>query len=1131
MSAISSAIGTRPVFSIHDARETIVLEQLRKVTPERPLYQDLPADSLNELKEIGADVTTLNVKSLLFPDNPVEHSELLFPNLRTLAALFPNLKKLTITKAVFYGNPRFDDVAQSAILDCFPEQKQKGLIVHYSDICDRTQLSDAEREAALLAFSTPRKKNILPITEPVEKAVVAAALAQVAAKAAPAEELPKPEALKAKRPRPKKKKKVKAIVPQAAATNPVATTQAVATVEKVNQAAPKLLTPTKPPKPNKKKRAIKHEPKFPVAMKKPHILTLALPYLMSKHASLHFTQNYVATYKEASQLLYVSKAFAPFRKLFVKTMLGMSPGVLISPPKSYSLAVEPENAMEKAFMREILSRQHPNSIKTVDLRKLRFDPIHPYAWAEKICEKYPNIEQLHLPFGATLNAKLGQILGKLKSLRRLDSSLADKSDFSGVTFLTHLEQLYNQSPYEFVISKWATPAQEEEIAKKLQYTTPSDKEIGECPFQLGFDRKCLDSISKLLKLTVLHLGGDSKWIDDEALQPLSKLTNLQVLGIYSPNITNKAIENLKTLSSLRSLYIYHCYKLNNQAFTLIARQFPHLEEFFFGENDITDEALDSLAALRNLSALMIEGCKRLTSTAVQRLLSNRGLTKLVFLDSQRITDMDMNAFVTIEGLKSLIINSGTSISAECEANFRRLRPLCDLHIVRPVEKAAPVQETAPPAVAQAVVAAERAQQTMIAALLAAVHNQEQSRAQIRQETTGRATVGSPSEQPQEVKFSSQEVEALTDRVSQLSISTPQDTGQILDLRNQEDFQLPYRLEKNPNATFVQLPVCVLNHDLAKSLSGLRNLVALDIAFMSKDEGLSLLRNFPNVKELSCRFPYELYHAFFQTNEEFDREEKDLLENKLLEGWDRDFSLLFDENVKDISQMAQLEVLDLGLSDQITDVACQDIGRMVRLRELYFMDAPITLNGIRSLAPLKGLQTLSVLGCANLNRAAFKQLVDQFPNLTTFYCGKNSATGKSIPEITRLTKLETLVITDSSPTENGYLQLAEMTSLKYLYVLKTAALTDTAILAFAKLTGLRKLHITNCTVSETKQPDEEFVIPQLIIRELQRRLPQCQIIITEGGDEPPAEVITITLQEVTEAAGGGAAKKKKARKKG
>lgn len=1421
MSAVTSSVAassrSAPIDDPVKAMQIDIFTHLKKTTKDKPLYRDLPEESLRVLKEYAPKVTFLNLGSLLFPPIAVEHSQLLFPNLATLSEIFPNLKVINLTKDIFYNNPKFDNLDRSAMQASFPNGR--AIYVEYAETCVRDQLSTSERAVALQAIADariPRQRVALPFTRPPAPAPKAAAaplpvasvlVASVSAVSAPVVSVST------------------ASVPAASAPAPAAAAAVAIVAQPIIEKAASNVAPASSlggggsgkgdavSKKKKKRKVIVRDTRFPVDMQKQHMILAAFAYLLPTQSSLHLKQECVVLLKQQVKVLTVSKAFNRFRYLFLKAMLAVetTPSIDIS-KRSYISEIKPKGAMEKAFLQELATRQHPSLIQVLDLRTLTVDSQNPYGWAEKICEKYPNITQLHLPFGVSLDERLGQLLSSgLASLRVLDVSFANKADFRGILALKQLKGLYNNAPYEYVTSKWETSLERAAVEERLKSIAPPKEEVLVRQNELYFTREHIEMVSELSGLEVLY-PGSLRLINDAAIEPLSKLTHLRELCLYNASITSNAIPKLKSLTLLRKLDISYSNRLDDRAFTQIAEQFPDLENFVFGANACTDVAFDTLRSMRKLTALYIDGSQKVAGSGLQTLFLNKGLQTLVIRENQPVNDLMIQFLHTVRGLKSLIIRSGTAISQQGEADFRRQRPECVLQIERPVAAAVvaepviaepvvidkptaaleqgmralsisdapnpnPANSTLPDAqvgtldlrkvqlasnaadpYAWATEICERHPNTVLLHLPLGVRLDNQLGQILRRlqslrvldisfcdksDLTGLQYLTSLEELHNEIPFGEAKAHWLPPHVQMvenerrnqaLPVAWANDVGYLsreniqsiskltnlrvlflgpaqgvnddvikalgaltrleelymlldaitsqgiaylktltklhtlsvrackllddkalllirmqfpelrvlsiggnsftdkafkilagcakldslqygrcpkitssafrelrecahlrrlvildtqpvtdaifadfqainslkhvkicegkgvsgqaistfmarrpdcevymsspavstaflpralhevrtVDLRNKSDIELPALLERNAAATFVQLPVCTISRDLGERLQALKTLVALDIAFVYKNEGLSLLQSLPKLKQLYSRFPYEILNVFFQTQEEFDAEEKDLEENKLSKGWDHFHNALTDENVEVLSKIAQLEVLDLGLSDQITDRSLPSIGRMKKLRELYFLSAPITKKGIPSLSPLREtLEVLSVLNCPKMADVEFRLLVKQFPNLTKLYCGgaTKSISTATMSELKKLKKLETLVITDSL-SEKGYEQLLEMTSLRSLYILKSEALTDKTILALSRLTSLRTLHITNCTVSESRQKGEELVIPQPYITELQRRLPHCKIITTGLKDGMQMQISLLFVPDSAEAGGGG-----------
>lgn len=996
----------------------------RASTSKSHLYSDLSKEDRMELQRLAPQIRALNLGATLFPQRLDSHAQVLFPNLRFLAGEFPNLQVLTLRKGVWYGVRELDGITKEEILACFP-QRQKKLYVHYTDECAGSTFSERDRAEInalrALAKADPKAKDnhvdetaASPIAE--EKQVVAL---QVQRAVSPVFEAKTTEPL------------IVALKPAQAAKIEAKVEEVVAQISipqevKIEKSAPK------------KKRVITHKTKFPVGMQKPHILLFALSYLMPKNSpSLYFKQNCAREYKDVTPILFVSRELTRFRQLFIKTVLEIGPQVTIFPPRSYAhlFAVKAKGDLEKAFLSEIATRVHPNAIKTLDLRKLRVDPANPCSWAEKICDKYPNIEQLHLPFGAVLNAELGKLLAmRLKSLRRLDISYADKRNLEGLAKLTELTGLYNQVPIEYADMEWASPDRASEINEKFQLVAPSPEEVANVKDMFALDARCVKIISNLTNLVDLFLGFSDK-LDDKAMRPLSKLEKLRVLSMFLPKITHETVKTFSSSrDSLRSLTILNCSSLDNSAFALIAQQFEHLQEFVFGENGITDDAFDSLQSMRHLESLMIDRCDRVTGSHFGKLFLNRGLRRLVFLENQPVLDEDILFLHTISGLQLVHIKHGTAISEQNEAAFRQQRPTCELYIDRPEpdEQAAPPPAATVPPPAEENAANQAANQATSQAVLPAVVTQGDG------------------------------VNGLIEQMSALSVASPEEV-QELDLRKETFHQRdPYAWAEQislryPNVRMLHLPLGLrLDDRLGQILARLQSLRTLDISYCDKSD-LSGLRH------LRIETLYN-EPKFGATKSQWLPPEQEVIElgsqlSKAPENVSGAQIILRHEGLQAIARVPTLRSLHLGLVHGVDDEAMRALAALTNLEELHMALPNITDKGITHLAPLVRLHTLDVRGCARLDDRALVWIRMQWPHLRELHISGASFTNKAFKILSGCSELTSLLIGRSDGiTEEAFRDLQECASLKRVVVALTQPVNDTIFTHLQRIPALEFLKI-------------------------------------------------------------------------
>jgi hypothetical protein len=160
-----------------------------------------------------------------------------------------------------------------------------------------------------------------------------------------------------------------------------------------------------------------------------------------------------------------------------------------------------------------------------------------------------------------------------------------------------------------------------------------------------------------------------------------------------------------------------------------------------------------------------------------------------------------------------------------------------------------------------------------------------------------------------------------------------------------------------------------------------------------------------------------------------------------------------------------DTVDARAFPNITDKALADLDEAVGLQTLLLDDAAITDEGLRPLALLPQLKTVSVshtrltdaalepltaargLEVLRLDRTAVKdpgmRLVGALPNLKELSLWKCFITDRGLAPLARLKKLERLSLDETLITNAGLKHLSGLTRLKYLSLWKTKV-TDAGV---------------------------------------------------------------------------------------
>lgn len=375
--------------------------------------------------------------------------------------------------------------------------------------------------------------------------------------------------------KPELKKRVKVLQPQAPAKEAALSPTSAVTPASISAAAPAptpVPTPAPVPtaphittrKPKLKERVKVLQPQAPVKAPAPApTAALLAPVPTPAPAAPAVIQPQPASTSFLGRL--GSFAMAIFSKLASNT--GASPS-----PAAPSVAHPPAAAAFAA-----LQKSESRQAAAVDIRTSTFDlRKHPllssssvYSQLEKIINQYPNLSTLYLPSGVPLNDSIGKLLSRLTKLTRLDISLCDKCDLSGLHHLQQLTELHNEHPNG--------------LSDDASLSTQ------------GFKLIC----TKLKKLQVLHLGY-LNMVNNDAFGLLKELTRLQELSFHSPLITTAGIRKIEAMPLLRKLSILKCPKLDDSTLLAVVDQFQNLVELVTGDNRFTDEGFSVLRRLRGL---------------------------------------------------------------------------------------------------------------------------------------------------------------------------------------------------------------------------------------------------------------------------------------------------------------------------------------------------------------------------------------------------------------------------------------------------------------------------------------------------------------------------------------------------
>ncbi len=147
------------------------------------------------------------------------------------------------------------------------------------------------------------------------------------------------------------------------------------------------------------------------------------------------------------------------------------------------------------------------------------------------------------------------------------------------------------------------------------------------------------------------------------LAPLTKLPEIEWIGLHLSDITEADLEHLKGLTKLRRLGLADI-KLTDAGLKRLEGM-TTLEILFLMENPITDAGLDHLRRLTRLKELGL-GQTKITDAGLERLKTFKDL-QILSLDRLRITDAGLEHLKALTKLQKLYLNGCIQV--------RDLRPL------------------------------------------------------------------------------------------------------------------------------------------------------------------------------------------------------------------------------------------------------------------------------------------------------------------------------------------------------------------------------------------------------------------------------------------------------------------------
>lgn len=167
--------------------------------------------------------------------------------------------------------------------------------------------------------------------------------------------------------------------------------------------------------------------------------------------------------------------------------------------------------------------------------------------------------------------------------------------------------------------------------------------------------------------------------DHRVLEPICRLTGLQVLALHGTGITPKGVEKLKALRGLRALEL-HDERISNQGLAVL-KDLPALEYFDMSPGT-TDAGLKHIAQAKSLRWLRLS-MDRIWGPGLSELAQLPHLERLSLWGGARVTDRHISFLEGLTQLKSLTLwGINTPLTDASLASIGKLTSLEELHFIR-----------------------------------------------------------------------------------------------------------------------------------------------------------------------------------------------------------------------------------------------------------------------------------------------------------------------------------------------------------------------------------------------------------------------------------------------------------------
>lgn len=217
----------------------------------------------------------------------------------------------------------------------------------------------------------------------------------------------------------------------------------------------------------------------------------------------------------------------------------------------------------------------------------------------------------------------------------------------------------------------------------------------------------------------------------------------------------------------------------------------------------------------------------------------------------------------------------------------------------------------------------------------------------------------------------------------------------------------------------------------------------------------------------------------------------------------------DENLKYLESLTDLEILELGNSEEITDLGLVHLTQLKNLSTLYLYQTGIRGPGLVHISRLPKLTSIS-LSRSELHDSGLQHL-GNMSRLTWARLDHTKVTDAGIPDLVRAVALETVDLRNTAITDVGLKQLEQLNRLKSLNVAGTHVTVDGV--------GRFKQAMPNCEVTATfglgEEPSEELLFPasdQPTAIEINKKLKELKIDgeVEADASKPGSPIVTLRL---------------------